>query len=180
MEALKNALPDHAKDLKLNLAGLARPGALEERAHFGALLAAALAGGHADVIRELHALAAEHLTPEELTAVRIAADLMAMNNVYYRSLHLVENDEYGQLPARLRMQGLAGHGAPKLDFEVWSLVVSAVNGCGMCLDSHERVLRQHGASSAVVQEAFRIAAIVNAVSASLRADQVLRAGSPAA
>ena len=65
---------------------------------------------------------------------------MAMNNVYYRFVHLVSNPEYGTMPARLRMNFIGSHGIDKDDFELFSLAVSAMNGCGMCIDSHERVL----------------------------------------
>jgi alkyl hydroperoxide reductase subunit D len=95
---------------------------------------------------------------------------MAMNNVYYRALHLMENTEYQTLRAGLRMNILAGHGVDKMDFELWSVAVSAINGCGMCLDSHERTLRQHGVSNVAVQAAIRIAAVVHAASAVLRAE----------
>jgi alkyl hydroperoxide reductase subunit D len=89
---------------------------------------------------------------------------MGMNNVYYRSLHLMHNGEYRTIPAKLRMNVLANPGAPKIDFELWSLAVSAINGCGACLDSHETELRKHGVSAVQVQAALRIGAVVNAVS----------------
>jgi alkyl hydroperoxide reductase subunit D len=41
--------------------------------------------------------------------------------------------------------------------------VSAINGCGLCIDSHEAELRKHGLTSAQIQTAVRIAATVNAV-----------------
>jgi alkyl hydroperoxide reductase subunit D len=88
---------------------------------------------------------------------------MAMNNVYYRFLHLVEDEEYGKLPARLRMSVVGNPGIAKADFELLSLVVSAINGCGSCIASHERQLRQHGLSREAVQSAVRIAAVVHAV-----------------
>jgi lipoyl-dependent peroxiredoxin subunit D len=86
-----------------------------------------------------------------------------MNNIYYRFLHLVEDAEYQQLPARLRMNVLANPGIDKQDFELLSLAVSAINGCGTCVASHERQLRQHGMSREGVQSAVRIAATIHAV-----------------
>jgi alkyl hydroperoxide reductase subunit D len=107
---------------------------------------------------------------EALTAARAAAAIMGMNNVYYRALHLLSNAEYRTLPARLRMNIIANPGAPKAEFELWSLAVSAVNGCGMCLDSHEAELRKHGVPTAQIQTAMRIAAVVNAVSRVIAAE----------
>ena len=65
---------------------------------------------------------------------------MAMNNIYYRFVHLVHAADYKTLPAKLRMTAMAKPGVDKVDFELWSLVVSAINGCGMCLEAHEKVL----------------------------------------
>jgi alkyl hydroperoxide reductase subunit D len=93
-----------------------------------------------------------------------------MNNVYYRALHLLSNPEYRTLPARLRMNIIANPGVEKVDFELWSTAVSAINGCGMCLDSHEAELKTHGMPAQQVQAAIRIAAVVNAVSRVLQAE----------
>ena len=83
---------------------------------------------------------------------------MGMNNIYYRFLHLVEDGEYQTMPARLRMNVIANHGIDKLDFELISLAVSAVNGCGLCVTSHEKKLRSHDVSREAIQSAVRIAA----------------------
>ena len=95
---------------------------------------------------------------------------MAMNNVYYRFVHLVGQDDYRTMPARLRMNALAKPGVEKADFELWSLAVSAVNGCGLCIESHEKVLREHAVSRETIQAAVRIAAVVHAVAVTLEAD----------
>ena len=88
---------------------------------------------------------------------------MGMNNIYYRFLHLVEDAEYQTMPARLRMNVIGNPGIDKLEFELLSLAVSAVNGCGMCVTSHERKLREGGTSREAIQSAVRIASVVHAV-----------------
>ena len=88
---------------------------------------------------------------------------MGMNNVYYRFLHLVEDEEYQSLPARLRMNVIGNPGIEQDDFELLSLAVSAVNGCGLCITAHERKLRAHGVSRETIQSAVRIASSVHAV-----------------
>ena len=55
----------------------------------------------------------------------------------------------------------------KVDFELWCLAVSAINGCGVCIDSHENILRQAGLSAEQIQAAVRISAVVHAVAAIL-------------
>jgi alkyl hydroperoxide reductase subunit D len=104
---------------------------------------------------------------------------MGMNNVYYRFLHLVEDGEYQSMPARLRMNVIANHGIDKLDFELISLAVSAVNGCGLCVTSHEKKLRAHEVSREAIQSAVRVAAVIHAVAVTLEFEQGPAAGGSA-
>lgn len=170
IEALKNALPDYARDLKLNLSSIAGEQALTEQQRWGAMLAAALAARNAAVIAAIETEAGARLSREAQTAARAAAAIMAMNNIYYRFTHLVSDPDYRSMPARLRMNAMARPGVDKADFELWSLVVSAINGCGMCLDSHERVLREAGLGREAVQTAVRIAAVIHAVAVTLEGE----------
>ena len=170
IETLKNALPAYAKDLKLNLSSIAADTTLTPQQTYGGLLAAAMASRSEAVIQAISAEAAAVLTREAFDAAKTAAAIMAMNNIYYRFVHLASEPEYGTLPARLRMNALANPGVDKVDFELWSLIVSAVNGCGLCIDSHEKVLRKAGVSTSQVQQAVRIAAVVHAVSVTLETE----------
>lgn len=94
---------------------------------------------------------------------------MAMNNVYYRFVHLASNPEYKTMPARLRMNWLGNPRMDRTDFELWALAVSAINGCGACMDAHEKALRQSGGSSDAIQTAVRFAAIVQSVAVATEA-----------
>ncbi|MEQ8964518.1 MAG: carboxymuconolactone decarboxylase family protein [Azospirillaceae bacterium] len=170
LESLKQALPDYAKDLKLNLSSLAREEGLSAQQKAGAFIASAIASRNPVVTEALEAEFGEALSPEAHKAARTAAAVMAMNNVYYRFVHLVGAADYKTLPAKLRMNAIANPGVDKVDFELWSLAVSAVNGCGMCLESHEAQLRQHGLSVEAIQAAARIAAVVHAVAVTLEAE----------
>jgi alkyl hydroperoxide reductase subunit D len=170
IESLKNALPDFAKDLKLNLGSVAADAALTDQQRWGALVATAIASRNGDVIRAVEADAKAKLSPEAFTAAKTAAAIMAMNNVYYRFVHLSGSEDYRTMPARLRMNALAKPGVEKADFELWSLAVSAVNGCGLCIESHEKVLREHGVTREAIQAAVKIAAVVHAVSITLESE----------
>jgi lipoyl-dependent peroxiredoxin subunit D len=174
LDALRETLPAYAKDLSLNLSTLAQETTLEEQQKWGTFLACAHAVGVPAVVQAMEAEAAAKLSPEAAQAARAAAAIMGMNNVYYRALHLMHNAEYRTIPAKLRMNVLANPGAPKIDFELWSLAVSAINGCGACLDSHETELRKHGVSAVQVQTALRIGAVVNAVSRVVAAEAALK------
>jgi lipoyl-dependent peroxiredoxin subunit D len=114
-------------------------------------------------VRVVEAAALRKLEAVQAEAARAAAAIMGMNNVYYRFLHLVEDDEYARLPAKLRMNVIGSPGIAKADFELISLAVSAVNGCGKCVTAHERVLRQHEVGREAVQSAVRIASVMHAL-----------------
>jgi len=163
LKAFADALPDYAKDLRLNMSSLLSDQTLGDQRKYGLLLACAHGTGYRPIVEAAEAEAEGKLSPEAAEAARAAAAIMAMNNVYYRFVHLVSNPEYGTLPARLRMNVIGSPGIEKADFELFSLAVSAMNGCGMCIDSHEKVLKQHGVGSDVVQTAVRIGAVVKAV-----------------
>ena len=170
LESIRESLPGYARDLQLNLGTVLSPAGapgLSERQIWAVALAAASASRNAGFTRDIQALAARHLDAAHVSAAHAAAALMAMNNVYYRFVHLVEDEEYGKLPARLRMNVLGNPGIAKADFELLSLAVSAINGCGTCVASHERQLRQHGLTREAVQSAVRIAAVVHAVARTL-------------
>jgi alkyl hydroperoxide reductase subunit D len=96
---------------------------------------------------------------------------MGMNNIFYRFQHLSSNPRYSEMGARLRMNGLRGHGVEEVDFELWALAVSAINGCGKCVDAHEKVVREKGATEELVLAVVRIASVVHALGAVLDAVQ---------
>ena len=173
LQDLRDALPAYAKDLKLNLGSLSTETSLNDQQKWGTFLSCALAGRNETVIRHIAEEAAQHLSDEAQTAAKAAAAIMGMNNVYYRFTHMVSEPSYATLPAKLRMQVIANPGVDKADFELWSLAVSAINGCGMCVDSHDAVVRKAGMTTEQVQAAVRIGAVVHAVSALMDGEAAL-------
>ncbi|MGL3210779.1 carboxymuconolactone decarboxylase family protein [Bradyrhizobium sp. BR 1433] len=175
IEQLKEQIPDFAKDIRLNLMSMVADETLSPQRQYGLLLASAIATRNPAVIAAMELAAAAVMTPVAIAAARSAASVMAMNNVYYRFVHLATNPEYKMMPARLRMNVISNRGVDKSDFELWSLAVSAINGCGACIDAHEKVLRAAGVSTETIQTAARFAAIVQSVAVAIEA-----AGHPAA
>ena len=163
LKAFAETLPDHAKDLRLNLTSLLADQGLDDQRKYGLLLACAHGAGHKPLVAAAEAEAEGRLTPEAANAARAAAAVMAMNNVYYRFVHLASNPAYAAMPARLRMNAIGNPGIDKADFELFSLAVSAMNGCGACVDSHEKVLTQHGVDAQTIQAAARIGAVMKGV-----------------
>lgn len=171
VERIRDALPDAASDLRLNLQSVLADGALTPVQRYGVAIACAHASRDRDLVSALIASARAQVDPASLEPAiddaRAAAALMGMNNVYYRFRHLVGKPSYGQLPARLRMQRIARTKGPKLDFELFCLAVSAVFGCEVCVRSHEAVLRDGGVSEAAIHDAVRVAATVHGVAVAL-------------
>ena len=107
-----------------------------------------------------------------IAAAKGAAAIMGMNNVYYRALHIMHNGgQYRTLPARLRMTLIGNPGVDKTDFELWCTAVSAINGCGMCIDAHEAELKKHGVPNTAIQATIRIGAVINAISRVIEAER---------
>lgn len=177
IDTIKQAIPEYAKDIKLNLSSLANDENLPSQQLWGSFLASAMACGNSFVIQNISKAASEHLSEEAITGAKSAASIMAMNNIYYRFAHLSSNKEYRTMPAGLRMNVIANPGVDKVDFELWSLVVSAINGCGMCIDSHEKQLLASGITKEQIQTSVKIASVVNAVSAVLTAESALSSAS---
>jgi alkyl hydroperoxide reductase subunit D len=173
IDTLKAALPAYAKDTKLNLGSVTTTSSLSAQQLWGTLVAVAYASRNAVVLREIAGEAAKNLPAEALEAAKAAASIMAMNNVYYRAKHLIGEQAYQSLPARLRMQVIGKPGVDKIDFELWCLAVSAVTGCGACLESHEKALVAAGASRDHVHDALRIAGVVHAAAVTLDAEAAL-------
>jgi alkyl hydroperoxide reductase subunit D len=163
IKGLADTLPDYAKDIRLNVGSLLGDQTLGDQRKYGLLLSCAHGSGYRPLVEAAEAEVEGKLTDQYANAARGAAALMAMNNVYYRFVHLASNPEYGTMPAKLRMNFIGSHGIEKDDFELFSLAVSAMNGCGMCIDSHERVLQQHGVKAETIQAAARIGAVMKAV-----------------
>jgi alkyl hydroperoxide reductase subunit D len=171
IESLKAALPDYAKDLKLNLSNVLTTPGLTEQQIWGTAVAAAVAARNPAVRDAVLAEARSKLSPQALDAAKAAAAIMGMNNVYYRFTHLVSSADYRTMPAKLRMNVIGNPGVDRLDFELWSLAVSALNGCGMCLDAHEKEVLAKGASRETVQNVVRIASVIHGIAVALEAEE---------
>ncbi len=164
LDALRDALPDHARDTRLNLPAVLGEGTSLSPAQRWGVAVAVAAGLRDKALTD--ALAADALeagvTEATLADAYSAASIMAMNNVYYRFRHLVGKPSYREKPPRLRMNALGRPASSKVDLELFCLAVSAVNGCGDCVTSHEATLLQSGATEDQVHDAVRVAAVVHA------------------
>jgi len=161
LEALREGLPEWARDLKLNLQNVLGESSLSLAQRLGIALAVATATRRSDWAKALREEAEAQVGPAVVEDALAAAALMGMTNVFYRFRHLVGNEGYAQFPARLRMNRLAKPAGDKLDFELFCLAVSAVNACEACVRSHEAALLKGGMTEAQIHDAVRIAATIH-------------------
>lgn len=165
IEQLSQAIPAYAKDLKLNLSSVLRQTELTAQQTWGTAVASALASGNRDVYAAIVGEGEKNLSPAALEGAKAAGAIMGMNNIYYRFQHLVEKEKYTTIPARLRVNVMRQHGTDPVDFELWSLAASAINGCGKCISAHERVLVEKGVGEDSIAAAIRIASVISAIAA---------------
>lgn len=162
LENIKQNIPDIAKDIRLNLSkvlDLEQNDGLSEQQILGSALAVAYSLGDQELIKEIKEVVVDE---QVINAAQLAASLMAMTNIYYRFTHLTEDSEVEHLPAGLRMQGMMSPGVDRVTFETLSLAVSALNGCGTCVSSHARQLREQGFSAVAIARVGRISAVIHA------------------
>ena len=167
IDALRESLPDHARDLRMNLAAVLSESSLTAAQRWGVAVASAAASRRRDlldaVVADARAAAGDAVVEDGLAA----SALMAMNNVFYRFKHFMGEGAYEKKPARLRMNRIAKTEGPKADFELYCLAVSAINGCEACVKAHEAAVLKAGMTEDHVWDAVRIASVVNAIAVSL-------------
>lgn len=168
VETLRDAIPEPAKDLRVNLSNVFKSEVLSVEQMWGIALASSYYIRDARLRDAVLADArAAGLTEAWLQDAQAAAALMGMNTVYYRFRHLVEKEVYGQKPARLRMQWMLKPLTTKADFELMSMAVAALAGCGMCMKTHEKSIVDHGLTEDHVHEAVRLASVLQGVAVAL-------------
>ncbi|HEX4124826.1 MAG TPA: carboxymuconolactone decarboxylase family protein [Tepidisphaeraceae bacterium] len=170
LEALRQKLPEFAKDIKLNLQTVLGESSLTAEQKWGVAVASAATVGNSDLLAAAKAdAAAAGVAPGVIEDALAAAVLMGMNNVYYRFRHMVGKPGYSTKPARLRMNRMAQPAAgSKANSELFALAVSAINACELCIQSHEKVVTEAGLSEDQVNDAARIAATFAAAAVALR------------
>lgn len=163
IESITGEFPAFAKDIKLNLSAVLKPQqGLSQTEIAGIALACGYSTQSGPLITALEAQTRDSIDDATRDAAKAAATIMAMTNVYYRFTHLVNDDDYARLPAGLRMNILANPGVDKILFEQMSLAVSALSGCGQCINAHVKQLHDAGMSKTGIAHVIRIAAVINA------------------
>ncbi|MGN6229870.1 MAG: carboxymuconolactone decarboxylase family protein [Trinickia sp.] len=168
--AIKELIPDYAKDIRLNLDGTIVRSSLEGNDAVGVALAAAFAAQSRTIIEAIRA--AGVLSPEEVNGAQTAAALMGMNNAWYPFVEMADDADLKTQRAELRMGAYASHGGvDKRRFEMYALAASIVGKCHFCVKSHFALLKnEQGMSVQQLRDVGRIAAVVNAAAQVLAAE----------
>ena len=168
VNAIKEQLPDYAKDIRLNLDGVILRSSLAPSQAAGAALAAAFAAKSpaiVDAIREDATLDDAHRN-----AALTAAALMGMNNVWYPFVEMANDEDLKTQRPELRMNAYANHGGvEKKKFEAYALAASIVGKCHYCVGSHYALLKKEGLTTQQLRDIGRIAAVVNAAAQAIAA-----------
>jgi alkyl hydroperoxide reductase subunit D len=164
LKSIISAIPDYAQDIKANIENLLseKNTILSQRQIFGTALACAYSCKEEFLMNALKEEAKLHLNEAEIEAVKIATSMMAMNNIYYRFVHLTSDEEYKKMPVNLQMNAISEHGISKIDFEIFALGVSIINGCSGCIDAHSRQIIKHKMTKEQIQMVAKIASVINA------------------
>lgn len=164
LDAIREALPDAARDLSINLQNVLTQSSLTPEQAWGVAIASACFVRDTSLRDAALADAtAAGVTPELIDDARAAAAIMAMNTIYYRFRHLVGKEAYTQLGARLRMQRMVKPTTTKANFELFSLACAALAGCEACIKAHEAALIKAEMTEQQVHDAVRIAAVIHGV-----------------
>jgi len=159
IDAIKTALPDYAKDTKLNLDAVLLRSSLDVDVAMGCAVAALASTGNGKVLAVLLADA-----PAFADSAMTAASLMAQNNVWYPYVEMTNDPQLEGLPAQLRMNAIATHGGTtKANFEAFSLAASIVGKCHFCVKAHYDTLKKEGYTVEQLRDIGRIAAVMNSV-----------------
>lgn len=163
VDQVKESIPDHAKDIKLNLDAVMNRSGLDEVDAHACAFAAAVASGNGDLAFEI-SMNGPLAGTDEREAAKTAAALMGMNNVYYPFVEMTEDSDLKGLPPGLRMNAYANHGGvSKKKFEMYALAASIIGKCQFCIKNHYDLLKKEGMTVTELQMVGKIAAVINAV-----------------
>ncbi len=161
VDQIKEALPEYAKDTRLNLDSVVNRSTLDSVEANGCALAAAMATGNGKLVTFIQS-GLEDAT--ERDAALTAASLMAMNNVWYPYVEMAEDERLTGLPPQLRMNAISSHGGTtKARFESYSLAASIVGKCHFCVKAHYETLKKEGYSVEQLRDIGRIASVITSV-----------------
>jgi lipoyl-dependent peroxiredoxin subunit D len=166
LSSIKDRMPEHAKDIRLNLDSVITRSSLAPEDALGVALAAAFAARSPELVAAFKVA----VPGAEGHAALTAAALMGMNNVWYPFAEMAGDEELKTLRPELRMNAYStSGGVSKVKFEAFALAASIVGKCHFCVKSHYELLKKEGMTTQQLRDIGRIAAVVNAAALVLAA-----------
>ncbi len=167
INALRSQMTDPVKDIKLNLSSvLTQSQVLDAEQTWAVALCSAYFIEDSTLASAIESDAGDALSPEAREDAKAAAAIMAMNTVFYRFRHMVGKESYSQMRAGLRMNRMTSPATSTALFELCSMACAVLEGCELCVQSHEAKLAEE-LSENHVHEAVRIAAVIKGASVAL-------------
>lgn len=164
VDQIKEALPDYAKDTRLNLDAVIKRSTLGEDEASACALAAAMATGNAKLLTFISSQFTTESQIVDRDAALTAASIMSTNNIWYPYVEATHDANLKGLPAQLRMNSIATHGGTtKAKFEAYSLAASIVGKCEFCINAHYNGLKELGYTVEQLRDIGRVAAVINSV-----------------
>ena len=164
LDTLDSAENRYIKDLRINVSNALKAQTLTEKEAILLALAVSVNQKHTLTIHSFSELARQkEATEAEINEIHALVSLLNANNIFYRFKHFVNKDFYTNAPAGIRMSIMMNPVLGKEFFELASLTVSAINGCEMCVVSHEQSVKNHGATEARILDAVRLTAIIKSL-----------------
>lgn len=155
----------YIKDLKINVSNVLNNTQYLNKKEALLLAYAVAVNEKFDLLKETFYKQAQEAgaTEAELAEIVSCTSLMNANNIFYRFRHYVKKDFYTNTPAGIKMSIMMNPVLGKEFFELVSLVVSSINGCEMCITSHEQSILQHGGTESRILEGVKLGAIIKSL-----------------
>ena len=164
VQSVKDSIPDHSKDIKLNIDSVINRSGLDPVDTHAIAYVSALAAGNGGLAFEIEHNSPLFLAESEREAAKTAASLMGQNNIWYPFVEMADDPALKGLPAQLRMNAISTHGGTTAErFEAYSLAASIVGKCHFCVKAHYDTLKTEGYTVEQLRDIGRIASVMNSV-----------------
>mgnify|MGYP001238141314 CR=1 FL=1 len=165
---LKNAIPEFAKDIKLNFSSLIMNSDYDEELVYGCAYASTLTIGNDEIIKVFHNECEKRFGLKFIESIKSTVIIMTLNNQWYKYRDSMPTAEMKIASQKMRVNIMAtGAGLDKTLFESISLCISAINGCSFCVKAHSNLLLDNKMNKEYVLNIGRISSVISAISKAL-------------
>lgn len=164
LELLDKTSSRYIRDLKVNVGNVLNSNYLSVKET--ALLSVSIAANNKnDLLKNgfIQLAKSNGANDEEISESIACASLLASNNVLYRFRHFLNKDSYNKFPGKIKMNIMMKPVLGKEFFELMSLVISAINGCEMCVNAHESSVLKLESREERIWDAIRLGSVMTSL-----------------